>query len=345
MKTSLLPILVLLAAPAAAQNYETICFESFDYPAGNLGGMAGGVGFQADWWSGNNMDEGIVSTPGFDPIGGMMSTNLDHGGSYRLIDLNGLDAIVDQGAIGADGTEIWVHFDCQRSSDDEYGALTLNWQWNMEGLLIGSPFDQYEWGLDQPWQGNLPYYVPGTHCDTLARLVARVDFLPGDEVAKLWIDPPVDYPTSTPDLEVWFGDFRFNELQLKSGHGFDPLDVGFDFDSIKISAPPWRPIYSTSNIVAGQQGSFDVTNCTPGNNVIIGYSLTGSGPTQTMFGDVDMTPPISQFPTQTVDPNGEVHFLTNIPPAAAGLTVYSQCVEITGPGTGSLANSLVVTVQ
>ncbi|HJM39914.1 MAG TPA: hypothetical protein QGG59_07350 [Planctomycetota bacterium] len=345
MNKTLIPALLLLATPAFSQSYETICFESFDYPAGPLGGMSGGIGFQADWWSGNNLDDGMAVAPGFDPVGGMMTTNLDHGGSYRLIDLNGLDAIMDQGAIGADGTEVWIRFDSQRSSDDEYGGLTLNWQWNMEGLFIGSPYDQYEWGLDQPWTGNLPYYVPATHCDNLARLVVKVEFNPGDEIAKLWVDPPIDYPTTPPDLEVWFGDFRFNELQLKSGHGLDPLDVGFDFDAIEITAPPWRPIYSTSNIVAGQLGNFDVSNCTPGNNVIIGYSLTGSGPTQTMFGDVDMSPPIGQFPAQVVDQNGDVHHQVTIPPGAAGLTVYSQCVELTGAGTGNLANSLVVTVQ
>jgi hypothetical protein len=64
-----------------------------------------------------------------------------------------------------------------------------------------------------------------------------------------------------------------------------------------------------------------------------------------MFGDAALTPPIQQLPSQTVDPNGEVHFTLPIPGSAAGLTVYTQAAEMTGPGSGILSNPVTLTVQ
>jgi hypothetical protein len=276
-----------------------------------------------------------------------MTTNLDHAGSYRLIDLSNLGSLIDQGAIGADGSEIWLQFDCQRTSDDEYGGLLLNWQWTQEGLFVGSPFAFYEWGLEQPWQSP-PQWVLGTNCDIQAHLTTKIEFLPGDEHVMLWINPPVPNPDPAiymPDLETWVLDFRFNEIGLKSGHGADPLDTGFDFDAIEITSPSWQPSYTVTNAVAGQTANFDITNMGAANACFIGYSLTGNGPTQTMFGAAALSPPILQLPSQTVDPNGEVHFTSPIPASAAGLTVYTQAAEMTGPGSGILSNPVTVTVQ
>ncbi len=336
-----------LAIPAMAQNQQTICFESFDYAPGSLGTLSGGSGWSNDWWSGNNFDDGLVVTPGFDPVGNRMTTNLDHGGSYRLLDMANLGSLLDQGAIGADGNIVWLQFDCQRTSDDEYGGLILNWQWNQEGLFVGSPYAFYEWGLEQPWQSP-PQWVLGSNCDVQAHLTTRIEFLPGDERIMLWIDPPVTNPDPVlypPDLETWVLDFRFNEIGLKSGHGADPLDTGFDFDTIEITADSWQPSYAVTNAIAGQTANFDIANMGPGNTCFIGYSLTGAGPTQTMFGDAAMTPPILQLPQQTVDPNGEVHFTMPMPANAAGLTVYTQAAEMTGVGSGQLSNPVTVTVQ
>ncbi len=339
----ILTAILALTAAVPPQQYVTICSETFNYPSGPLGAQSGGTGWSSAWWSGTNGDDGLVVVPGLDPVGGLMRTNVEHMGSYRLIDMTGLDPILDQGLLGKDGTEIWVHFNSVRTSDDEYGGLILNWQWVQESLLIGSPFDQYEWGLDQPWFAP-PYYVANTSCDYMARLAVRIDFQPGDEYVEIWIDPPTDFPTTAPDLWTWVSDFRFNEIGLKSGWG-PTTATAFDFDDILISTPAFRPTYSVANVVAGQVANLDIIQCTPGSQVVIGWSTTGGGPSSSIFGNVDMSPPIRRFPIQISDAQGEVHLQQLIPLVALGSTIWTQCAELTGPGSGILSNSLAFTVQ
>ncbi len=338
----LLP-LILLAAPLSAQNMQVFTSETFDYPAGNLGFQVGGSGWENDWWSGNNGDDGLVTAPGFDLVGNKMTVNYDHAGSYRLIDRSSLGPILDNSNLGADNTTIWISFQMQKDAgcDHLYGGLSLNWQWVGEQMFLGSPWSTGELGMART---GAPTHavVAGSDVNLLNTLVYRIDFLPGDERVQFWVNPGVAYPNTPADLDEMVADFRFNEVRLQSGDG---TVAGFSFDAIEFATESFAPIFTVTNAVAGGTANFDVTNCGPGNGVIIGYSLVGPGPTSTAFGDVDMTPPIGQLPMQVADALGEVHLPLGVPPTLAGATVWTQCVELTGGGGGTLGNSVVVNIQ
>lgn len=342
----------LLAAAAAApgasaqQLYETLAFESFDYPAGNLGGLGSGLGWAGTWWAGNNGDSGIVTVPGLDAIGGMGTSNLEHEGSYRSISTTGLGAITENGLLGKDGTEVWVDYIGQRlpGGGDLYGGLTLGWQWVGEQLTIGSPYPQEEWGLDRPWAAPA-YWVIGSNIDVPTHLVCKIEFLTGDDRCMLWLDPPSEHPDPLvvpPDLDIWYPDFRFNEIQLKSGYG---TTIGFHQDAIRISVPAFRPILSASNVIAGSTATLNVVNCTPGNTVLIGYSLVGGGPTNTPYGQVLLSPPFTQLPPKTANAGGAVQVNAPVPIGLAGRTVWLHSGELLTTGGATLSNGLAVQVQ
>ncbi|MHC4380047.1 MAG: hypothetical protein ACYSU1_03020 [Planctomycetota bacterium] len=107
-----------------------------------------------------------------------------------------------------------------------------------------------------------------------------------------------------------------------------------------LGVPP-SPVYSVTNLVAGQVATFSFTDAVPGTTVILAYSVTGAGPTMSAFGLVDMSPPISTFPALVADASGSGGFSTGIPPGAAGRTLYTQGVDL---NNGLLSNSLAVPV-
>lgn len=334
-----------LAPEASAQNYETLSFESFDYPAGNLGGLGGGYGWLGTWWAGNNGDVAVVSVPGYDPVGGMATTMIEHEGAYRSIDTRSLEAITENGLLGKDGTEVWLSWRGRRSvgGDALYGGVTLAWQWVGEQLTVGSPYPQEEWGLDRPWAAPATYVI-GSNIDVETWLVCKVEFLAGDDRCLLWLDPATEYPdplVTAPDIDIYYPDFRFNEIQLKSGHG---LVQGFDQDAIKISVPWFRPVLDVSNAVAGAAATITIQNCTPGSTVLTGYSLAGGGPINTPYGPIFLSPPFKQLPTLTANAGGVATMSANVPVAIAGRTVWMQSVD-TGAAGEARSNQLAVLVQ
>lgn len=101
------------------------------------------------------------------------------------------------------------------------------------------------------------------------------------------------------------------------------------------------PLLSISGLVGGGIATIDVGNATPGGSVLLGYSLAGAGPTNTPFGPVDLSPPISQLPSLTADPSGMASLSTGVPGRATGFTLYMQGVDLS---SGLLTNSLAEVV-
>ncbi|MDP7061797.1 MAG: hypothetical protein QF489_02540, partial [Planctomycetota bacterium] len=95
--------------------------------------------------------------------------------------------------------------------------------------------------------------------------------------------------------------------------------------------------YSITGLVGGGTATLSVSGATAGGGVLIGYSLTGAGPTMTPFGPVDMSPPITQLPALTANSAGVASISTGVPARAIGFTVYSQAVNL---ANGTLTNSL-----
>ena len=100
------------------------------------------------------------------------------------------------------------------------------------------------------------------------------------------------------------------------------------------------PSYWISNFIAGHYAQFYISNAPPNSLITIGYSLAGAGPTNTPFGNVDMSPPIKSLVSLPADPSGAAWFTPLVPLGASGVTFYTQakCGNM-------LSNSLALTVQ
>lgn len=101
-------------------------------------------------------------------------------------------------------------------------------------------------------------------------------------------------------------------------------------------------VLSVTNFTAGMSGSIDVSGANPGGLVIIGYSLTGAGPTSLAMGTLSLSPPFNQLPGQIADAAGDVSMAVNLPAGMAGATVHLHAAEMFGGGAGILTNPLTV---
>ena len=110
--------------------------------------------------------------------------------------------------------------------------------------------------------------------------------------------------------------------------------------SATVTVQVTRPVYTITNLIAGAYADFRISDAPPNSQVLIGYSLTGPGPTSTPYGSVDMTPPIKTLVALPADINGDVVFSPVVPAGASGVTFYTQakCGNM-------LSNSLALTVQ
>ncbi|MDP7061684.1 MAG: hypothetical protein QF489_01970 [Planctomycetota bacterium] len=100
---------------------------------------------------------------------------------------------------------------------------------------------------------------------------------------------------------------------------------------------PSGPVLSATGLVGGGLATIMVTNATAGGGVLIGYSLTGAGPTNTPFGTVSLSAPISQLPALTADSSGVTSLTTGVPPRGSGLTLYMHGVDL---ASGQLTNAI-----
>ncbi|MEM8711697.1 MAG: hypothetical protein AAGG01_12145, partial [Planctomycetota bacterium] len=89
------------------------------------------------------------------------------------------------------------------------------------------------WGIDDEGPVGAPVEtIPGTDDTTPARIVTRIDFLPGDERVRVYIDPIVPYPLGPADLDTMVHDFLWDEIRLASGGNNGD---SFYFDNIEIA--------------------------------------------------------------------------------------------------------------
>lgn len=132
------------------------------------------------------------------------------------------------------------------------------------------------------------------------------------------------------------GDF-YVAIAQEDNFPYGYLD-GIGVDNIAISCP----IYAVSNLVAGGTANLDLSNCLPGSLVYMAYSLT-PGPTNTPYGIADVGSPYTMIGQFTADASGNVNATLPVPGIAAGITAWSQCLELT-PTTARFSNGLKLTV-
>jgi len=104
--------------------------------------------------------------------------------------------------------------------------------------------------------------------------------------------------------------------------------IGIDDIHVHEPAPAGPTLAMTPNPpVAGGMATFDVTNNAPGDLVIIAYSLTGGGPTSTMFGTAELSPPFYTLPYLTANASGLATITAFVPFAVQGMQIWVQALN------------------
>ena len=244
------PLFLALLATASLSSFAgaqvtVIASETFEYPVpGTFFQETGGVGWENPWWvSGATNDDlalfDSTVTPPFalsDNVGAYAGQVNPFGEAYRKPDGGPHPDVAAGGLFGIDNTTLWFSFSLvgfSGQTSEHFGGLALIQQGTGEELFIGSPWDTNEWGIDDEGPaGPAPITIAGTDDTVPARLVARLDFLPGMERLRLYLDPATAYPTGPADLDEMIHDMFFNEIRLSSGGNNNDL---FYFDNLLIA--------------------------------------------------------------------------------------------------------------
>jgi hypothetical protein len=126
---------------------------------------------------------------------------------------------------------------------------------------------------------------------------------------------------------------------------FDAAATGWSDGYFGVAETNLGPIYAIDSLTAGQVATLSASNCEPGATIHFAYSLTGSGPTSTPYGDCQMSPPIKRINPVTADSTGFGFFSTPIPPWTAGVMVYTQAFVVDSSNNVVLTNALIETIQ
>ena len=299
MRSTLTTSLSLLALCAVASAQTPICSESFDYPAGSSAhGQAGGSGWSTNWWSDPFGSSGMdISAPGMDGVGNKAHIVFEGEGAWRMPDVSLAPDLEENLLLGKDGGVLWLSFLSARPAGcvEQFGGISFYEQFVGEKLFIGSPWTSGAWGIGVPGVGDFP--VAGTSCDVLTNLVARVDFLPGDERVRLYLNPSVPYPQTGEALDMTVPDFRFNEIGVRSGgttFAGGTFNGGFEFDAINLSAGAPDPSVGTAFCEGAggvcpcgndNDGSLGAAGCANGSSAG-GCALKGTGTNSVTAGDL-----------------------------------------------------------
>jgi hypothetical protein len=108
-----------------------------------------------------------------------------------------------------------------------------------------------------------------------------------------------------------------------------------------LTVDEFRLTLSPGPLQSGAPATLIAHQATPFGRVLAAYSLTGAGPSNTIYGPVDLSLPIQTMPTMTADAAGMATH-TRIVPNSIGMTVWIQAVDI---ASGQISNLLTVVIQ
>lgn len=301
-----------LATVANAQQIDTVATETFDYDAGaDIDQLAGDFGWFQQWFAGG---AGVIDVPGLDAVGGAANTTGNNAGAFRSPKTGPwVQTVADGFNFGGGNGTMWVSFTSQRpaSSDSRYGGLSLHTSFVGEKLFIGSPFESNEWGVAIPGVGD--FRVAGSDVTQATRIVCRIDYQTGDERFRMWLDPGVANPTSSPDLDVTVADHNWNEIRLQSGEGLTAN--GWLWDDIVIECQDCVPNSLLTDVAS-------INAILGGTANLQGFAgLENEGDIFAFIGSVSGTAPGTPIGAITVPLNLDAYALLTLQnPAAGGLT-------------------------
>ena len=127
-------------------------------------------------------------------------------------------------------------------------------------------------------------------------------------------------------------------------------DNGRSLNSASDVIADWRdsgsqtvdPLLTVGTLTSGMSTFATIVDCTSQGSVVLAYSTSGNGPTNTVYGPADLSSPIKQLPSTNADNNGSASVSLNIPAGATGVTVWFQALDV---AAGLLSNGDQATIQ
>lgn len=261
---------------------------------------------------------GLLATPGWAQIPGSMGqvVNPSNGHTYHILEESTwTDAQI--AAIGLGGNLVTI--DDQTENDWVFQTFG-NWAGQPRDLWIGlndiASEGVYEWASG----GGAPY----------------TNWASGQPDNYIWNDPV----NGEDHVQMYGFGSQYGPGFWNDMHDADPGTAGWTFGLYGVVEVE-GPIYVITNLMAGAVAGLRVENATPSGDVLFGVSLAGPGPTQTIYGAVQMSLPITQLPRVQSDAAGVAQLDVRIKPFMQGVTVYTQAIDLTA---GQLSNALIETV-
>ncbi|MBC8370272.1 MAG: hypothetical protein H8E25_09745 [Planctomycetes bacterium] len=107
------------------------------------------------------------------------------------------------------------------------------------------------------------------------------------------------------------------------------------FSNFRGSVPPIPPVLVVPTFSAGSWAMIQVEDCSSFGQVEILFSTVGGGPTNTVYGLTDLSPPIRTMAQVTTDIVGYGAWYVRVPSGASGRTVWIQAYD---HGVAALSN-------
>ncbi len=235
---------LLAGLPTASAQVTVVASETFEYTyPGQLFDQDGGIGWSNSWYVGAGQDDISLFdssvAPAFaldDGVGVYAGQVVPFGEAYRKPDSGPHGDISSGGVFGVDNTTMWFSFSTVAFAgmpQEHYGGLSLILQGCCEQLFIGSAWNTAQWGVDDEGPNGAPVEsIAGTDDTVAARIVTRMDFLPGMDRVRVYLNPILPYPTGPADLDTMVHDILFDEIRLASGGNNGDA---FYFDNIEVA--------------------------------------------------------------------------------------------------------------
>lgn len=234
--------LCLLAAPASA---AVIGFEGFDYTSGApLSGQNGGSGWTGAWGAGNPL--AFVATPGLS-YGGLLTTGGAATATAKPVPPGGGDITFEQrqlaSAVGADGTLLYLSVLMRPETGfGFYGGL------NLGSLFLGKSGPSTTYGLESLSIASSSLVA---NVGETVLLVLRAQFLAGDDVFDLFVNPVVGGPeplVSDATLSFDLGTTNLITINNAGAWTVDEIRLGTTYGDVlprAVPAPAVAPLFIT----------------------------------------------------------------------------------------------------
>lgn len=199
--------------------------------------------------------------------------------------------------------------------------------WYKVGTCVGFEDNAAAWTL----LGNSSGLSAGVGLPTNISFADNGVIFEAGVVYGIFVDVPtasVSYTDGGPTI------FSNSDLSLETFYGKSGWLSTFSFREWNgtLYYKPSAPSASISSMIAGEYGTFEMSNLAPDTGGYFALSVAGLGSTPTIYGDLALASPVFVIPPSPLSPDaaGTVSLTITMPPNGLGRTVFVQGIELDG---------------